>query len=321
MIMNRQRFFTTSAALALGSAANPVAAQTTTPIIVAPLSGPDNASVYYAQQQGWFRQAGLDVTIQPQTSGAVAMAALIGGSAQIANSNVLSLCLAHAKGVPVAIVAPGSTYDGSVSENIQLVAAPGSTVRRAKDLNGKNVAVPGLSDLFTVSIKGIVDQDGGDSSSVHFIEMPPPSVASALQAGKIDAAGVYDPFLSAALAIGAKPIAKPYDSIGPKFLVDCDFAYRPWAEQHPQAVFDFASAYNRASGYVNTHYRELYPMVSQFSHIPVDVLAHMQYAEIATTVDPGMIQPVINAAAKYHVIPRAFPATELIFVPTRRRGR
>jgi len=319
MIMNRQRFLGTSAALALSSAAYPVAAQTMTPIVVAPLSGPDNASLYYAQQQGWFRQAGLDVTIQPQTSGAVGMAALIGGSAQIANSNVLSLCLAYAKGVPVAIVTPGSIYDGSVSENIQLVVAPGSPVRRAKELNGKNVAVPGLSDLFTVSIKGIVDQDGGDSSSVHFVEMPPPSMVGALQAGKIDAAGVYDPFLSAVLAVGAKPIVKPYDSIAPKFLVDCDFVHRPWAEQHRQAVSDFAGAYNRASGYVNSHYRELYPMVSQFSHIPVDVLAHMQYAEIASTVDPGMIQPVINAAAKYHVIPRAFPATELIFSP--KRGR
>jgi ABC-type nitrate/sulfonate/bicarbonate transport system substrate-binding protein len=311
--MKRQRFLGTSAALVLGNTAYPAAAQTTTPIIVAPLSGPDNASLYYAQQQGWFRQAGLDVTIQPQTSGAVGMAALIGGSAQIANSNVLSLCLAHAKGVPVAIVTPGSIYDGSVSENIQLVVAPGSPVRRAKELNGKNVAVPGLSDLFTVSIKGIVDQDGGDSSSVHFVEMPPPSMVGALQAGKIDAAGVYDPFLSAVLAVGAKPIAKPYDSIAPKFLVDCDFAYRPWAEQHRQAVSDFAAAYNRASSYANTHYRELYPMVSQFSHIPVDVLANMQYAEVATTVDPAMIQPVINAAAKYHVIPRAFSARELIF--------
>jgi NitT/TauT family transport system substrate-binding protein len=102
--MNRQRFLGTSAALALGSAAYRVAAQTLTPIVVAPLSGPDNASLYYAQQQGWFRQAGVDVTIQPMSSGPVGMAALIGGSAQIANSNVLSLCLAHVKGVPVAIV-------------------------------------------------------------------------------------------------------------------------------------------------------------------------------------------------------------------------
>jgi NitT/TauT family transport system substrate-binding protein len=231
---------------------------------------------------------------------------------QIANSNVLSLCLAHAKGVQITIVTAGSTYDAGISTNIQLVVAPGSPVRRAKELNGKNVAVPGLSDLLTVSIKGIVDQDGGDSASVHFIEMPPPSMASALQAGKIDAAGVYDPFLSAALAIGAKAIVKPYDSIAPKFLVDCDFAYRPWAEQHRQAVAGFAGIYSRASSYVNAHYRELYPMVSQFSHISVDVLANMQYTDIATTLDPGMIQPVINAAAKSHV-PQAFPAAELIF--------
>jgi NitT/TauT family transport system substrate-binding protein len=124
---------------------------------------------------------------------------------------------------------------------------------------------------------------------------------------------MYEPFLSAALAIGAKPVVKPYDSIAPKFLVDCDFTYRPWADQHRQAVTDFAAAYNRASAYVNAHYRELFPMISQFSHIPVDVLSNLRFAEIATTLDPGMIQPVINAAAKYKVIPSAFPAKELIF--------
>lgn len=311
--IDRRHFLGSSAALAVTAAARPAAAQAPTPIVVSPLSGPDNASVYYAQQQGWFRQAGLDVTIRAVPSGPVGMAALIGGSAQIANSNVLSLCIAYAKQVPVAIVAPGSIYDASVTANVLLVAAPGSPIRSPKELNGKSVAVPGLSDLFTISIKGIVDQNGGDSSAVHFVEMPPPTMVGALQAGKIDAAGMYEPFLSAALAEGAKPIVKPYDSVGPKFLVDVCFTYRPWADQHRAAVTAFTTAYNRASIYVNAHYRDLYPMISQFSHIPLDVLANMRFAEIATSLDPAMIQPVINAAAKYGVIPRAFPARELIF--------
>jgi hypothetical protein len=39
----------------------------------------------------------------------------------------------------------------------------------------------------------------------------------------------------------------------------------------------------------------------------------MQIVQIASTLDPALIQPIINAAAKYKVIHQAFPAKELIF--------
>jgi len=311
--MDRRTFLATSAALTLSATAREARAQTTMPVIAGPLSGPDAASVYYPEQQGWFRQAGVDLTVSPIPNGPAGMSGTIGGGLNVAEGNVLSLAEAHAKGVPVTIVAPGPIFDASAPPNARLVVSSASDIHTPKDLGGKNVAVPSLGDLLSISTRGLIDQAGGDSTTVHFVEMPPAAMGAALQAQRVDAIALYEPFLTAALSQGGRPIGTPYASIAPAFMVVGWFAYGPWADSHRDAVTAFATVLNRGAAYTNAHYRDLIPMISQYSHIPTDALAKMQFATIASSLDPAMIQPVINAAAKYHVIPRAFPAKELIF--------
>lgn len=241
------------------------------------------------------------------------MSGMVGGSINVAEGNVLSLCEAHAKGIPVTIVAPGPISDVNAPPTVRLVATEASGVRTARELGGKSVAVPSLGDLLTISTRGLIDQAGGDSTTVHFVEMPPPAMVGALQAQRIDAAAMYEPFLSAAIGQGARPIGVPYSSIAPVFLVVAWFAYAPWANAHRETISAFSGVFSRGQAYTNAHYRDLIPMISGFSHIPTDVLGKMTFAAIAPNLDPNMIQPVINAAAKYHVIPRAFPAKELLF--------
>jgi NitT/TauT family transport system substrate-binding protein len=313
--MDRRSFLGTSAALGLSATAREARAQTLTPMTIAPLSGPSDAALYYAQQQGWFRQAGLDLTIQPTANGPAAMSALVGGSIHASEGNILSLAGAHAKGIPMTLIAPGSVFDASGTPSVRLVASTStsSTVKSPKDLGGKTVAVPSLSDLLSISTRSLIDKSGGDSNAVHFVELPPNAMGAALQAQRIDAAGMYEPFLSGALAQGARPIGVPYAALAPKFMIVAWFAYGPWAQTHREAVAAFVSVINRAAAYANAHARELIPLISGFSHIPEDVLATMQIVQIASTLDPALIQPIINAAAKYKVIPQAFPAKELIF--------
>ena len=226
---------------------------------------------------------------------------------------MLSLAGAHTKGIPITLVAPGSIFDASLGQSTRLVASPMSTVQSPKDLNGKIVACPSLSDLMSISTHALIDQAGGDSNAAHFVELPPGAMGAALQAGRIDAAGMYEPFLSGALAQGARSIGVPYSALAPKFMIVAWFAFGPWAQAHRSAVAAFAAVSVRAAAYANTHGRELIPMISSYSHIPEDTLATMQIVQIASSLDPALIQPVINGAAKYKAIPKAFPAKELIF--------
>ncbi|MBV9438585.1 MAG: ABC transporter substrate-binding protein [Candidatus Eremiobacteraeota bacterium] len=283
-----------------------------TKITVAALSPPDIVELYYAIDHDLFRKAGLDVTVQPMNNGAASMAALVGGSAQIGYGNVLSLALAHRRGIPVQLIAPGGGYDTKAVDAAVLVASD-APFKTPRDLEGRTIAVVSLHDLTAVSIEGWLEKAGADATKVHFAEMPPSSMLAALEAKRVDAMGVYEPFLSNAEMHGAKIFGKSYDSIAPAFMVTGWFALTPWADQHKAAVARFADVLSHVSPYVNTHYDELIPLISRITKIPPEALHHMAHPYIYPSLATAPIQPVIDAAAKFHEIPEAFPARELIF--------
>jgi hypothetical protein len=46
--------------------------------------------------------------------------------------------------------------------------------------------------------------------------------------------------------------------------------------------------------------------------VPLDVIEHMTRTQLATKIDPAIIQPVIDTAFKYKAIDRSFDAKEMI---------
>jgi NitT/TauT family transport system substrate-binding protein len=270
--------------------------------------------LYYAVQQDWFKQAGLDVVIQPVPNGGAGMSALVGGAVQIAYANVISLSIAHQRGVPVTLVAPGAGYH-SANAIARLLVPADSSIQSLKDLEGKTIGVPLLGDINTIAVEGLLDQGGIARDTVKFAEIPPPNLPSALLTKRVDAIVVYEPFVSAAVAQGARSIAKPYDSVALNFMIAAWVAYGPWASAHRDAVLAFASVLNRGSQYANAHYQELIPMISTFSKMQPEVLTKLAYPTVSPTLATSLIQPVIDAAAKYHAIPASFRAKDFIFDP------
>lgn len=310
--MRRRSFLASASALAAAGAPALVRAQALTSVVVAPLTGPTEASMYYAIQQGWFKAAGLDLDVEPLPNGGSGMSAVVGGSVQFAFGNVISLAEAHLNGIPITIVAPGAPYDTN-DASIQLLVAGSSPIHSAKDLAGKTIGVPGLHDLITTAVQGWLDQNGVDPNSAHFIEMKPPLLPPALTTGRVDAITIYDPFVSAAKEQGARLLGKPLDSIAPRFLVAAWFASLPWAQSHREIVSAFANTINRGTAYVNAHRDEMLPMIAGYTHIPLETLRKMAFPPTPTTISTAMLQPVIDAAAKYQVLRSTFPVKELLF--------
>ena len=311
--MRRKTFVRTLSTLALAGGSVPALGQTaSTAMVVAPLAGPDVVGLYYAKEQGWFRQAGIDVSIQPVTNGSAGLAALVGGSVQVAYTNVFSLSVAHSKGIPAVMIAPGAGYHAPAAISLLLVP-PDSSITHVKELAGKTVAVPLIGDMNTLGLYSLLEQAGVQRTDVHFIEMPPASIVSALQTKRVDAGAVYEPFSSAAVAQGARPLARPYDGIAPNFIIVGWTVDRTWATNNRAQVAAFANVLNRGNQYGNAHYQDLIPMISGFSKIPADVLGKIAYPTVPTSLAPALIQPVIDLAAKYQAIPAGFPARELIF--------
>lgn len=314
LVRTRTLLGSTFLALILSSTGHaPLSAQAAlTPVIVGPLNSASAAGLYYAQQQGLFTKAGLDVKIQPMPGGAAAVAAAVGGAINIGYGNTLTVIEAHAKQIPISLLAPGSLYQTQIPV-AQLLVAAGSTIKTPEDLIGMTIGVASLNDLAVLAIKAWIERGNVDPSKVNFIELPPASAFNALNANRVAAIILYDPYLGAALAQGAKAIAKPYDFIAPTFLISAWFVSNQWAAQHRDAALAFDKVLEQVTPYINTHYDDLLPMISKFTGVSVENLAKLPKAIVPTSMRSVVLQPVIDAAVHFKAIPTAFKAQDIIF--------
>lgn len=290
------------APVAAGSETSPTIRVATTPIEL-------GAEVLYARDQGFFKKAGLDVDVQLMDSGAAIAAAVASGALDVAQANLVSLATAHERSLPFVVVAPAGLYSADASTT-DLVVAKNAPYKTAKDLENKTIAVNGLRNITQIGADAWVDQNGGDSSKLRFIEMPFPQMAAALEAGRIDAAVIAEPELSAAVAGGARVIGTPYSSISKRFLIGGWFSTSAFAKAHPDVVKRFAAAILEAGKWANGHRAESAKILAAYTKIRVaPAMKRTIYAE---RLDAGEIQPLIDAAAKYKSIKSAFPASDLI---------
>jgi NitT/TauT family transport system substrate-binding protein len=300
-----------AAALISSSPVSISAQATLTPVIVAPLHSPDMATLYYAVQQGLFAKAGLDVKIQPMQNGAAGVAAAVGGAVNIGYANTLTLLQAHAKQIPVSILAPGGVYQAQLPV-VRLLVSGDATLKTQQDFIGKTMGVTSLNDLSVLAIKAWLERGKVDVTKVDFVEVPLASMITALGAKRVSAITLYDPFLSSALAQGNKAIANPYDYIAPTFLATAWFVSTSWAAEHRDAALTFAKVMEQTTPYVNAHYDDLLPMISTFSGLPTETLSKMPHPVVPTSIRSTVLQPVIDSAVHFKAIESTFKAQDVI---------
>ena len=183
--------------VALGSAAllaRPAAAQAPAlrHLTVASAQDADAAACLFAEEQGMFRKLGLDVTLIPNNSGSAVASAVIGGAVDIGKSSLTALITAVSKGIPIVLVAPSALYNVASPVTGTIVRAD-SPLRSARDLNGKTVSVQSVRGSLQLATMAWVDNNGGDSSTIKFLELPPSAGLIALASGRVDAVTLANP--------------------------------------------------------------------------------------------------------------------------------
>jgi len=290
-------------------AALPARSQTTPTIRVATVPFEAGAEPYYAAAAGIFQKAGLNVQIISISSGAAISAAVVGGGAEIGFSNIVSLASAHDAGVPIVIIAPASRYLTKVPQTA-LIVAKSSAVNAAKDLNGKIVAVNGLRSIAEIGADAWLDQNGGNSAAVHFVEMTNGAIGDAVASGRVAAGIVSEPELTAALA-NTRVLGWAYDAIGKQFALSAWFTTSAWAHAHPDLIERYVTAMAETARWANTHQAESAKVLE--AQEGVHVTAATKRVVYAEKLDVTEMQASIDAAARYKVIRSNFPAAELLF--------
>jgi len=302
------------AALWAGTLRSEAQSQATVRIATIPIE--PGAEVYFAKDMGFFAKAGLDADIEPMQGGAAIAAALVSGAMDIGFIALDALTAVHRKGVQLVALAPGTEYISPfTTQTVALMLPVNSPVQKGQDLNGKVVAVISLNSLTNTAVRAWVDKNGGDSSTVKFVEIPPAAMAGALETNRVDAAEVAEPFIGAAKKVG-RVLAYGFDSISKDFITTGWCSTPQWAKDHPLLVNRFVAAMHETVAWANKNPQQSGAILATYLKLDPAVIATMQRVRYTDQLTPALMQPLIDVTAQYNGF-STFPAQELIYTPAR----
>lgn len=286
-----------------------------TPVRFISSPGDDLRPILYAQSVGLFKRAGLDFTLQTSSTGAVVAQSVIGGAMDIGKSSITSLIAAHARGIPIVLIAPSMIYRKEDSTS-GIVVVPNSPLRKPRDLEGKVVACTAIGDIGYLGMRALIDNQGGNSALVKWVEIPASSVSVAVQQGRVDAGLIVDPYMTEDIKAGKIRLFVDMLLGYPRpILESVFFATHDYVAKNRDVVIRFARVVREGAQYSNTHEAETIPLFITFSGMDPRLANQMHHSYTALAFSAAAIQPVIDLAAKYQIIPKAFDAHELISQP------
>ncbi|WP_367318796.1 ABC transporter substrate-binding protein [Streptomyces sp. HUAS ZL42] len=263
-----------SSADAGGSSASGSGKTTEVKVGIVPIG--DVAPLYLGQKKGFFSSRGIDLKMESAQGGAAIIPGVVSGQFQFGFSNTTSLMIAQTKGVPVTSVANGSATTGNTQTDVSGVAVKkDSSIKSAKDLAGKTVAVNTLQNIGDTTVREAVRKDGGDPSKVKFVELAFDQMPAALDNGQVDAAWMGEPALTIAKSQGARVITSPFAETDPKLTLAIYFTSAQVAQKNPDLVKKFAEAMTESLTYATAHPDEARQILTTYTKINGDVLKNL----------------------------------------------
>jgi NitT/TauT family transport system substrate-binding protein len=270
------------------------------------------APLFYAAKSGIYKKYGLNVEIVKLPNGAAILSSIAGGSTQLGQGSVLALLLAFTKGLPFTAIGNLSTYEAD-HPDYGLLVPINSPIKAPKDLEGKTLGVVSLQDQNSLATFAWLDAHGVDRSTLKIVEIPASATLAAMEQGRVDFATFYEPFFSAFMATGkVRVLANPYDALGKHYSDALLYGTPQWVNEHRDLVDKFLRATQEAAIYTAAHEREVAPVTAEYTGVDPASLLGAHHGGRGAVLVPADIQPIIDAAAKYKMIPKAFPASDLV---------
>jgi NitT/TauT family transport system substrate-binding protein len=278
----------------------------------------DVAPLYLGIEKGFFKREKLTIKPEPADVGVAVVAAVVRGSNDVGFGNTTTLAIAGSKGLPLQIIAPGAQAAAKATRDEAwdaVLVKKGSSIASARDLEGKTVSVNTLQNIGPLAINTALRRRGVDYRKVRYIEVPFPDANVALEAGRVDAAWVIEPYLSQGLEHGSRPLLYPYEETAPSLPVAAYYANKRFIAEHPDVVDRFVRAMDRSLDYARTHPAEVREIVPTYTKIPPATARKMKLAQWRPRLPRAEVERISRLAKEYGYLKKQPDIDELIREP------
>ena len=225
------------------------------------------APLYIAQDQGYFEEFGISPTLEIIEDESQYAAALYSNSIQ-ALGNVLDREVVHfASGTPEQVI-----FSMDESSGGDGIIASGD-IKTVADLKGKTIGLDKSSTSYFFFLT-ILEANGVEESEVTIQEMGADDAGTAFIAGNLDAAVVWEPYLTeASNREGGHVLASSADY--PKTIVDVMVMRTDFIEANPDAARGLAAAWYKAIEFYKANPDEGNRIMAEGLELDVEDIAGM----------------------------------------------
>lgn len=256
-----------------------------------------NLLPWVAQAKGFYEKNGVTVTMVPLDNGPLGLAALQGGSIQLAQNNTDVMLLANAKGLDLQMVVGnwGQQFSFVARDGFPLPHLSDGYPKVMQDLVGHKVGVAARGSGTEYAMRATLSEAGDSPDSVSYVAVGGTTgQIPALRSGQVDV--VVEPIEAGAMlqAMGVGKVMLDFQKgQGPKSfqnLSDCYagfFGKRTWISQNGETVRRFVAAEQDANNW---------------AHDPAN-LDELVHIALANAPKPGVADPVAMATAYLKTAP------------------
>lgn len=272
----------------------------------------DVAPIYLGDKQGFFKEHGINLTLDTAQGGAAIVPGVVSGQFQFGFSNVTSLILAHDKGLPLKVVAAGNSSTGTPPDFSAIVVKDDSPIKSAKDLEGKTVSVNTLKNIGDTTVRESIRKAGGDPSTVKFVELAFPDMPAAVENDRVDAAWVVEPFVTVAKSQGDRVVAWNLIDTAPDLMIAAYFTSEELEKSDPELVKNFVAALNESLEYAQAHQDEVRQIVPTYTKMDKDLVSQLTLPVWKTKINVESTQKLADLALQDGLISKKADLSTLL---------
>lgn len=282
-------------------------------VTVAALPVVDTAGFFIALKEGYFRQQGLNVTNKIVAQSTAALASMISGSVDvIAGGNYVSFIEAQNRGaVKLSLLADAAACG---PHTYSILTVPRTGITKPADLAGKTVAVNLTNNIQTLAANAVLKADGVNPSSVKYVAVPFPQMASALAAGRVDAISVVEPFLTEAKnTLHATEVSDQCAGPTAGLPLSGYFAAQKWTQQNPATARAFQRALLKGQALADSNPAMVRQILPTYAKTTPQVAAQIGIGNYPSTVSAARAQRIADLMLTGGLLKSQFNASSMLF--------
>jgi NitT/TauT family transport system substrate-binding protein len=275
------------------------------------LRGPDDAPIELAVKDGLFKAQGLNPKITIAQSGPSMYPLIANGSLDLGETNYVNYFSA-VDGHKFDAKIIGDAY-AATPPSFVLLVPPNSPIKSPADLAGKTIATQAPGNICELLVRDLMRTNNLDPSSPHYDgNIKFPQMQEALKTGQVDAAVLFDPFVTQAERADGDKIPFPLVTAATNDIPLSGYAASSkFVKDNPKTVAAFQRALVQAHEKI-TNRSEMAKVLPELTGVDASLVPMLNIGNYPTSLDATRLQRVISLMKQYGYVSDNLQAKDYI---------